>query len=129
MSTWYPLIKHLHLSLVALSIAGFVLRYIGGVCQFAWVQGRFARIAPHVVDTFLLVAGVSLAFVLSLNPLTEPWLGTKLGLLLLYIGLGAITLKRAKTPMTRLLFFVAAVAVFGQMIGVAVRQDTLGWFA
>lgn len=123
------MIKHLHLSLVTLSIVGFVLRYYGGLRQSPWMQRRITRVLPHIIDTLLLIAGISLAFVLSLNPMAEPWLGTKLALLLLYIGLGTIALKRAKAPLTRLMFFVAALAVFGQMVGVAMRKDALGWFA
>jgi uncharacterized membrane protein SirB2 len=72
------------------------------------LNARFWRVAPHVNDTLLLAAGVGMAVVGGFNPLTTPWLATKLVLLLAYIGLGTLALKRGKTPQQRAIAFVLA---------------------
>ncbi len=129
MASWYPLIKHLHMTLVAISIIGFVARFYGVQCSHAWVAWRATRVLPHVIDTFLLLGGVSLALILSLNPVLVPWLGVKLLLLIAYVVLGTYALKRAKTRAGQVAFFVAAVGVFAQMVGVALRHNPWGWLA
>ena len=57
----YLVLRHLHMSCAAISITLFVVR---GTCQTAgwpWRQWRWLRIAPHLVDTVLLGAAISLA--------------------------------------------------------------------
>ena len=63
---------------------------------------------------------------MSWHPVRDPWLGTKLLLLLLYIVLGSLALKRAPRPGQRAVFFVAALAVYGFMASVAVAHHPLG---
>ena len=78
------------------------------------------------IDTLLLSAGVTLWATLSLNPVHSPWLGTKLLLLVVYILLGSLALKRAPTPATRRLSFAAALCVYLFMASVAVTHHPLG---
>jgi len=49
------------------------------------------------------------------NPLVDGWLGSKLLLLLIYVALGSMALKRAPTKPAKALFLVAALAVLGTM--------------
>ena len=55
------------------------------------------------------------------------WLTAKLLLLLLYIPLGSIALKRARTPAGRLASLVAALSTFTLIISVAVTHQPFGW--
>ncbi len=84
-----------------------------------WVMGRHWRMFSYVIDTGLLAAGATLWATLSLNPLMHLWLGAKLCLLLVYVALGSMALKRARTPVVRQTCFVAALAVYGFMASVA----------
>ncbi len=69
------------------------------------------RIAPHVVDTFLLLAGLSLAFTIRQFPFVNGWLTAKLCALILYIVLGHIAVRRARTRQMKLAAWIGAIAV------------------
>lgn len=80
------------------------------------------------IDTLLLTAGVTLWTILSLNPITSPWLGTKFLLLVLYVVLGSLALKRAPTLVARRVSYLAALMVYLCMASVALAHHPLGLF-
>jgi uncharacterized membrane protein SirB2 len=121
--------KLLHQSAVALSITGFVARGLGSFMQAAWVRQRFARTAPHVVDTLLLLSALAMAWTLRLTPGNAPWLTAKIIGLLLYIALGLLALRPGRPLALRLAAWVAALAVFGWIVSVALTKQPLGLLA
>jgi uncharacterized membrane protein SirB2 len=123
----YLALKHLHQGCAALSIGGFVLRWLGGLAQQPWVQHRVARSLPHVVDTVLLASAVTLAVAAGINPLETPWLATKIACLLVYIALGAVALSERRSRRVRALAGIAAVAVFLHIVAVAMSKRPTGW--
>lgn len=125
MDFYYP-IKHLHMAAAGLSILFFVIRAGWSVTGSALLQHRVVRIVPHVVDSILLICGVILAAMIG--PL-QPWILTKVILLVFYIGVGTIAIKRGRTPRTRLVAALVAVAIFIYIIGVAVNHNSAAWFA
>jgi len=130
--TWidgYTFLKPLHIGLVLASGALFALRGVAVLSGRRWGMARAVRYASYGLDTALLLAGVSLWLLLDLNPLRELWLGTKLGLLLLYIVLGSLALKRARSRKLRLICFLAALACYAFMLSVARFHHPLGLFA
>jgi len=125
----YMAMKHIHMTLALLSISFFVFRAVLHFMHNPLLQKKLLKIAPHVIDTCLLVAGFSLAIHLSLKPGDNPWLIAKLVALVLYIFLGLVTLKLAKSAMTQKLAFVLALMTFGYIFGVALtKQPGLGLF-
>jgi len=54
------------------------------------------------------------------------WLTAKLSLLVVYVVLGTIALKRGRTRSVRAVSFVAALAVYGSMIAIARQHHPLG---
>lgn len=93
------------------------------------LSARWVRIAPHVNDTVLLASGIALAWTLGISPLEHAWLGAKIIALLAYIGLGTVALKRGKTRGQRIAAWLAALAVFGYMLGVAHTHSPLPGFS
>jgi uncharacterized membrane protein SirB2 len=124
--SWYPEIKQMHIALVAASGLLFAVRGAAVLTGQRWAMRRPWRWLSYGIDTLLLSAGVSLWAILSLSPVQSPWLGTKLLLLVLYIVLGSLALKRAPTPSTRLLSFAAALCVYLFMASVAVAHHPMG---
>ncbi|WP_269494496.1 SirB2 family protein [Castellaniella sp. S9] len=122
----YYFIKHLHVTAVGLSITLFLIRAWWSITESSLLQARVVRILPHVVDTVLLVCGVILAAMIGPN---QPWILTKIVLLLVYIGVGTIAIKRGKTRRTRLIAALISVAVFAYIVGVAIHHDSASWFA
>ena len=115
----YLVLKTLHLTTIALTLALFVLRGAWMIADSPQLQARWVRILPHVNDTLLLSSGLGLAIMLQQYPLVHGWLTAKFFALIAYIMLGTIALKRGKTKMQRIIAWVAALLVFGYMVAVA----------
>lgn len=129
MLSHYLSIKLLHIALVVASGALFMARGGGVLAGQSWPMWPLVRRLSVGIDVALLSAGVTLWVLLSWHPLQHPWLGTKLALLLLYIVLGSLALKRAPRRGQRAGFFVAALLVYAFMASVAVAHDPGGGFA
>lgn len=124
----YLLLKHLHVSCVALSGLGFMLR--GGLMlvDSPLRQRRFFRIAPHVVDSLLLSSALALTVVVGQYPFVNGWLTAKLLGLLLYIVLGSVALKFGRSLTMRAICLFLALIVFGYIVSVALRHHPAGFF-
>lgn len=118
-------LKAVHVGCAALSLAGFVARGIGMLRGAAWRQRRWVKIAPHVVDTLLLASAIGLALAVRQYPFMHGWLTAKLLALVGYIVLGSIALKYGATKTVRLGAWLAALAVFGYIVAVAVTRQTI----
>jgi uncharacterized membrane protein SirB2 len=125
----YPWLKPLHLTLVTLSVSLFAVRGLGVLAGQTWPMAGWARRLAPVIDSLLLLAGAALWWLLQLNPARDHWLGAKLVLLVVYIVLGTLALKRAPTPAAKALCFVAALALVGFMVSIALAHHPLGLFA
>ena len=121
------MLKHLHITCVALSYSLFFLRGIWMLHDSSLLQQRWVRIAPHMIDTLLLASAIALAWQLGISPLAAPWLGAKIVALLFYIVIGAYALKRGRTKRIRLIAWLAAQMVFFYIVSVAVTHDPAPW--
>ena len=124
----YPALLHLHRACIAASVSLFIARGLGVAALQAWPMRPLWRRLSVAIDVLLLGAGVGLWFLLGYHPLQQTWLGTKLALLLLYIVLGSFALKRGRTRGQRLVFFVAALVVVLNMVGIALMRHPAGWW-
>ena len=121
----YETVKIIHFIAAALSITGFILRGIWRFQNSPHLHATVTRTLPHIIDTVLLTAAITLAIMVSLNPLEHDWLLAKIIALPIYIGLGMVALKLGKTRETCLTAFVAAIAVFGYMAQVATTRSII----
>ena len=119
----YLAVKHLHVTCAALSGSLFLLRGLWMLHAPALLQRRWIRIAPHLIDTLLLGSALAMVFWSGQYPFVQPWLTAKVIALVLYIGLGTVALKRGKTRTLRLGAFIAALAVFGYIVAVALTRQ------
>lgn len=115
----YLTLKMLHMTCAVISILGFILRGSLKLQGSALVETKFLKIAPHIVDTVLLVSAIALAITIGQYPLVDGWLTAKVIGLLLYIFLGVVTLRIAKTQSLRAIAFVLAIVVFAYIMLVA----------
>ena len=119
----FSLLKQLHLSTIALTLALFVLRGVWMMRESPRLHARWVRIVPHLNDTLLLASRISLAILTRQYPLLNGWLSAKLFALFLYIVLGTIALKRGQTQGQRIAAWIAALLVFCYMVSVAITRD------
>lgn len=121
----YMAIKHLHMTLAIISILGFIVRGPLAITQHQLMQKKWIRILPHVIDTFLLVSAIYLAWILSVHPFNSPWITTKIVALILYIVLGTMVIKRRGSVMRQWTTYALAVLLFGYIIAVAITKSPL----
>jgi uncharacterized membrane protein SirB2 len=121
----YAAVKHVHMSAAALSLLLFVLRGAWMIAAPAQLARRWVRIVPHVIDTVLLATALWLAWQIGFAA-NAHWLTAKIILLVAYIALGTIALKRGRTKRMRIAAFVGAIAVFGHIVSVAFTKSPLG---
>ena len=128
MIEFYPQIKLAHIGLVLASGLLFAIRGLLVMLGQRWAMAAPLRWLSYTIDTSLLTAALMLLVVLQVNPFTTAWLATKLILLVVYVVLGTLALKRAKGRGARLATYLAALAVFGFMYSVARTHHPLGVF-
>jgi uncharacterized membrane protein SirB2 len=126
LAEFYGLLKAAHIGLIGASGLLFAVRGAAVLAGQRWAMSKPWRMLSYAIDTLLLTAGVTLWTVLSLDPVSSPWLGTKLMLLVLYIVLGSLALKRAPTATARQASYAAALAVYLFMASVAVAHHPWG---
>ena len=123
----YLLLKHLHVSCVLLSGLGFALRGYWKFHRPAQLQRRWVKVVPHLVDTLLLGSALALVWLTGQYPFVLPWLTAKVLMLLAYIVLGSLALKRASRAPVQLLCFALALLAFAYMVSVALTRQVLPW--
>ena len=125
----YLIVKKIHVISVLLSLGLFVFR--GGLMmkESTWLAHPVLRFGPHVVDTVLLTTALWLMSLMHQYPFVHHWLTVKVVLLVVYIVLGSLALKHAKTKRMRIVCFGLAVSTFLFIISVARTHDPLGIFS
>ena len=126
MIEFYPDIKWVHICAVIASGSLFALRGAGALAGARWPMWAPLRYLTYTIDTVLLTAALMLVTILHQYPFVQAWLTVKVLLLVVYIVLGTFALKRARTPKSRAIFFVAALAVYLFIASVARAHDPLG---
>jgi uncharacterized membrane protein SirB2 len=124
---YYLDIKWVHVFAVLLSGGLFAVRGGAVLAGARWPMFAPLRWFSYTVDTVLLTAALMLFTLLPGAMFANGWLWTKLVLLVGYVALGTFALKRARTHAVRVGTYVAALAVFATMIGIARAHHPLGW--
>ena len=104
----YAGIKHAHLLFIVVSILLFELRFFLKLLKKP--TGQLLKVIPHVNDTLLLISGFTLAFMASIKPWDQLWLGAKIIALVFYIGFGMMALK-SNGAKSYLAYFLATLMI------------------
>ena len=123
----YLIVKYVHMALAAATIAGFLLRGYWHFSESELRRHPLTKVVPHSVDALFLASGIWLAVILNLNLLQHPWLLAKFVGLIGYIGFGMIAFRFGQTQGVRTVAFVAAVAIFTYIVGVALTKTPFSW--
>jgi uncharacterized membrane protein SirB2 len=123
------LIKYVHLVSVTLSLAGFFLRGLLLLRDSPLMRARWIKVLPHINDTILLAAALSLAVMSDQYPFVSGWVTAKVLGVIAYIILGSLALRAGSSPRTRLVCWLGAMAVFGWIVSVALTRQPAGFLA
>ncbi len=124
----YATLKAIHVGSAILSLSGFALRGALMLRGSALLETRFARTAPHLVDSVLLASAIALAWVSGQSPLTQSWIGAKVIALFAYVLLGAIALRRGRTLRIRAIALAFALLTALYIVSVAMMRTPAGVF-
>ncbi|MBK9019889.1 MAG: SirB2 family protein [Sulfuritalea sp.] len=124
----YLAVKYVHVISVVLSLTGFFLRGILMMRDSPLLGARWVRVLPHINDTVLLIAALSLAAMSGQYPFVVDWVTAKVFGIIAYIILGALALREASTRRSRIACWLASMAVFGWIVSVALTRQPLGVF-
>ncbi len=119
----YLALKFVHVGCAA---ASFTLFFVRGLWLFAGsprMQARWVRIVPHVIDATLLASAIALTVVVAQYPFVDGWLTVKVLLLGVYIALGMVTMRFARTRPVRVAAWLAAILVLGYIVLVALSKQ------
>ncbi|WOT05948.1 SirB2 family protein [Shewanella youngdeokensis] len=124
----YPAFKHSHMTFVALSVLFFIVRFVLHIRQSPIMDKKFIKIAPHVIDTFLLLSGLLLCFSIKQYPFIDPWMTEKIGAVAAYIALATISLKADRGTLFKIFAALGAVAwvVYAAKLAVLKQAMLLG---
>lgn len=121
----YTLIKIIHMSCAMLSIFGFIVRGALRINESPIVQKKLVKVLPHVIDTVLLVSAIFLVVMSGQYPFVVPWVTAKVLGLIVYIGLGVVAMRIAKTKRTRVIAYVLAIATAAYIVMVATTKQII----
>jgi len=125
----FSILKTIHVVCAALSITGYVIRGIWMIRESAWLQKKWVRVLPHIVDTTLLGSAILLAMQIQQYPFVQNWLTAKVLALVAYIVIGAIGLKYGSTKKIRISAWLVAIAIFLYIVLVALTHQALPFVA
>lgn len=120
----YMAYKHFHLLMVVLSVSFFMLRFAMSLKPAAVLQRKFFKVAPHVIDTLLLISAIMLMLTLQQYPFVNTWLTEKLIAVLAYIALGVMAFK-GRTALIRWVCFLGAFGWLGLATRVAMTKQAV----
>ncbi|MDH5822242.1 SirB2 family protein [Luteimonas sp. RD2P54] len=127
MIEFYPQIKHAHVFLALASGALFALRGGAALAGMRWPHWLAVRWASWSVDTALLTAALMLLTILPGALYANGWLAVKVTLIVVYVVLGVLALKRGRSRGARAGFYVAALATFAMIYSIARAHHPLGF--
>ncbi len=129
MTEFYFGLRTVHMTCAALTITLFLVRGVMMMLDSPRLSHPVVRWTPVAVDTVLLTSALMLTTVIHQYPFTTSWLTAKVVLLVVYIVLGSIALRRGRTKAIRVAAFVAALLVVAFLVSVALTHNPLGVFA
>ena len=124
----YEMAKHIHLTIIVISVSLFIIRFVMLLRESDLLQNKVFKIVPHVIDTGLLASAV---WLVTMSPMVnvDGWLASKIIGLLLYIVSGLFAFKWAKNNRMRILGFLSAMIWLSVTFGVAFSKQALSFLA
>ncbi|WP_299946158.1 SirB2 family protein [uncultured Microbulbifer sp.] len=121
----YTLVKQVHITTAVISLFLFLLRVgLDFGKKNHWRQTPL-RLAPHINDTLLLSAAITLAILGNWNPVLYHWLAAKLVLVLGYIVAGFMALRPTLSRRTRIMAALLALAQIAFIFYLAIIKPVL----
>jgi uncharacterized membrane protein SirB2 len=127
MMEFYPQVKWVHVHAVMCSGAVFALRCGAALLGARWPRHWLPKYGSYTIDTILLTSATMLFSMLPGAMFANGWLTVKLALVVVYVILGVLAMREKRTHRQRAFFYVAALATFAFIYGIARMHHPAGW--
>lgn len=117
----YLVYKHVHMLMVALVGLLFLGRGALLLRESPALEGKALRILPHALSLLLLLSGLAMVAEYGRMP---GWVAAKLALLLVFIAVGVVTFKRARTRAAKLAGVAAGLLIYAAIVSIAVHHGS-----
>ena len=121
----YVLIKMVHAVLVLAVGLLFLWRAWLTLARSPAQNGKAPTLLAHVFSLGVLASGLTMVAIYGQMP---AWVMTKLIFLFVFIALGVIAFKRAKTRSAQLTMMALALVTYAFLVSVAVTKQPAGFF-
>jgi len=91
------------------------------------LKTRWSKVLPHLIDTTLLISALLMLYVMNMSVLQNDWLIAKISALFIYILLGMVALKYARTKKVRGMAWFMGLIVFIYIASVALTKSIAGF--
>lgn len=115
----YELTVKLHLLLILLSFASFLLRTLWGFQGSALLNNEVALKAHKVITLLMLLSALVLCFFIGQYPFLDAWVTEKLILLIAYVAFAILAFRPAISKKSRYIFASIASGLFVMMFVIA----------
>src|SRR5512137_1079099 len=129
MAEYYLALRHAHIGFAILSVSLFTLRGCLMLARSPQVHSAWLKYPSYLIDTLLLTFALMLMTIIHQYPFVTGWLTTKVALLVVYVVLGSIALKRGRTRRMQVAAYFAALLTVAFLYSVARAHHPLGIFA
>jgi uncharacterized membrane protein SirB2 len=119
----YEIVKHTHLTAIALSVLLFLWRFYLLSSQSQMLQKKWLKVLPHLVDTILIISALILCVLLKQYPFVDAWVTEKLLALLMYVFMVTLALRLAKTVLMRTVGVIGAISWIAYAGSVAISKQ------
>ena len=115
------MIKSIHLVFILASFVSFSGRMALSVIKPEWLQNKILKITPHIIDTILLLSGITLVIQGNWLEGEYGWILSKFILLLGYIAFGVMAMRFK--GIKRWVAFAAAIAFYVSIFVIAITKN------
>ena len=107
----YMIVKHTHLTIIALTFIFFMINFVLMMRGSDKVNNKLLKIGPHILYTLFIITVICLVTInpiINLYPVVNGWLPSKLAGFVIYVLSITLALKWAKSTLWRMVGLVSA---------------------
>ena len=106
---FYFFVKHFHFLFIFLSLFFYIISFSFKIRQVQPAT-KILVIAPHIANTFLLISGITLCFLVNQYPGASGWFSSKLLAIFGYIFLAVLSLRSKRGRFFKVFCFLGAIS-------------------
>jgi len=122
------ILKSIHVICAYATGLGFLFRGILILNHSSIAGHKLSRVLPHVIDTCLLLSGLTMLYLWSISPLEHQWLLAKIVALFIYILFGLLMIRWGTNSRRQWIGLLGGLLTYIYIVGAAHGKSLLSVF-